>query len=126
MTDDRMKALEFLKDWSNYLLVTTVAALGWVTSESPIFFTEAAKPWCIWLFAISITFGIFTLGLIPLVAETLSKSTETEKKSIYSITPSFNLLYIIGPVSWFHLKHFCWVQHAAFILGIALYAWGTS
>jgi len=28
-TDPRVEALESFKDWSNYLLVTTVAATGW-------------------------------------------------------------------------------------------------
>jgi hypothetical protein len=28
-------ALGFFKDWTNYLVVTTVAALGWVTAQLP-------------------------------------------------------------------------------------------
>ena len=32
--EQQLKALEFFKDWSNYLLVTTVAALGWVASAT--------------------------------------------------------------------------------------------
>ena len=27
---NELKALEFFKDWTNYLLVTTVAAVGWL------------------------------------------------------------------------------------------------
>jgi len=33
-TQATTKALEFFKDWSNYLLVTTVAALGWVADSA--------------------------------------------------------------------------------------------
>jgi hypothetical protein len=45
--DAQTKALEFFKDWSNYLLVTTVAALGWVASgkDFPI---SGLMAWCIW------------------------------------------------------------------------------
>jgi hypothetical protein len=67
--DPLTKALEFFKDWSNYLLVTTVAALGWVASGTTIFTSHSVKPWCVWLFALSVVFGIFTLALIPLVQE---------------------------------------------------------
>ena len=31
--DQKLKALDAFKDWSNYLLVTTVAALGWTSTK---------------------------------------------------------------------------------------------
>jgi hypothetical protein len=47
------KALEYLKDWSNYLLVTTVAALGWVATVEQLGFrceapSGAAHRWIVW------------------------------------------------------------------------------
>ena len=32
-------ALGFFKDWTNYLLVTTVAALGWIATKPVLLFT---------------------------------------------------------------------------------------
>ena len=31
--EQKLKALDSFKDWTNYLLITTVAALGWVGTE---------------------------------------------------------------------------------------------
>jgi len=62
-----LSALSSFKDWSNYLLVTTVAALGWVaTSHEPGGILRAL---IIGFLGSSIVFGIFTLALIPLVTE---------------------------------------------------------
>jgi len=34
--EQKLKALEWFKDWSNYMLITTVAALGWVAA-APVY-----------------------------------------------------------------------------------------
>jgi len=62
-TEQHVKSLDSFKDFSNYLLVTTVAALGWVASDSRVVESPTIEVWC---FALSIVFGIFTLALIPL------------------------------------------------------------
>ena len=111
--EQRIKALEFFKDWSNYLLVTTVAAIGWV-AEHP---AEGCRTRSLWCFAISVAFGIFTLALVPLVAEEVD-----ERTSIYSVTPSYarwnpvRLLCIP-----FRITFLCMPQHLFFLAGIALY-----
>jgi predicted kinase len=112
------KPLEYFKDWSNYLLVTTVAALGWVATNNVTF----ANPWlrvlCIAYLALSVVFGIFTLALIPLVAE--QRSAE---KSFYDVEATFTLF---GRQRTRKLKWACFPQHVFFILGIVEYAVGIA
>lgn len=116
-----LKSLEFFKDWSNYLLVTTVAALGWVGAQGAAHLNPAfAKP-TIWCLTMSIVFGIFTLALIPLVAEAISDNT----KSIYSVRAKFLLLWMWPPETSLALKWVCWPQHLFFVAGIGLYAAGV-
>jgi hypothetical protein len=62
-------ALAVFKDWSNYLLVTTVAAAGWVGSDNVTFQHESLKTATLWCMGVSIVFGIFTLALVPLLAQ---------------------------------------------------------
>jgi hypothetical protein len=120
-TEQALKALEFFKDWSNYLLVTTVAALGWASTEKASLTSARAKQLCIWLFVFSIACGIFTLAMIPLVAQ------QTDgMRSIFSEGVTFNLLWLwfeVGPIT---LKWVCWPQHLFFMFGVIVYAWGTS
>jgi len=89
--EQTLKALEMFKDWSNYLLVTTVAALGWVaTSDQPKISRKALR-WTIGALGASTVFGIFTLALIPLVAEAITHETP----SFYGVVPRFNLLWMV-------------------------------
>jgi hypothetical protein len=39
--EQKLKALDAFKDWSNYLLVTTVAALGWTAGKDAATFCAA-------------------------------------------------------------------------------------
>ena len=76
--EQKLKALEAFKDWSNYLLVTTVAALGWVsTKDAPHFSRRWIRLWCIWSFASSVFLAILTLALIPHIAELIDGSKST-------------------------------------------------
>lgn len=109
--------LEYFKDWSNYLLVTTVAALGWVATNQLQFFSPWIRLLCIGCFAISVICAIFTLALIPLVAEQRGQTP-----SFYDVEAKFNLF--CGTYRR-RLKAFCFPQHVFFILGIVLYAVGT-
>jgi len=76
--EQKLKALDSFKDWGNYLLLTTVAALGWTTAKDAASFSS---PWikdaCILLFAISVVFAILTLALIPHVAENITEDVES-------------------------------------------------
>src|SRR6266851_4301513 len=65
--DHRLAALTSFKDFTNYLLVTTVAATGWVATQGSV--AGWLRGACTVLFALSAIFGIFTLALIPPVAE---------------------------------------------------------
>src|SRR5262249_1283414 len=106
--DPLTKALGFFKDWSNYLLVTTVGALGWVASDKTTFTSAQVKPWCVWLFALSVVFGIFTLALIPLVQEQRGK-THT---SNYDVDAEFNLGFSDqSKRGHLRLKWVCFWQH---------------
>ena len=108
----RLAALNSFKDWSNYLLVTTVAALGWVVKYP----TEFGRAWIIGFLGSSIVFGIFTLALIPLVAEGV-----TAGKSFYDVKGKFKLLFLWGPERTVRLKAVCWPQHVLFLAGIIMY-----
>jgi hypothetical protein len=112
--EQKLKALDCFKDWSNYLLVTTVAALGWVAAkDSPSDFG-----FVVWCFAVSAVFGIFTLALIPIVAEEVHADT----KSVYDVPARFKPFWMWGPEIPIRLKWVCWPQHIAFIVGILTYA----
>src|SRR5262249_37403106 len=116
------KALEFFKDWTNYLLVTTVAVLSWIASAAhPIFSSSVARAACLVAFALSIVFGIFTLALIPLVQEARQTNTATTITSNYSIHGEF---WLFGPRR-LRLKSVCFPQHVFFLFGIVVFVIGT-
>ena len=113
--EQKLKALEAFKDWSNYLLVTTVAALGWVsTKEAPELCPEWIRTWCIVSLALSVFFSILTLALIPHVAELIDG-----KLSIYDV-------FWDGWHYKFEIFHFCFPAHVLFLVGVLLYACGTT
>lgn len=119
--EQKLKALDAFKDWTNYLLVTTVAALGWTAGKDPTTFTTPCmRTFAVLAFAISIVFAILALALVPHVAEDLQKSAGgTTYPSIYR-------------VHWEHwwvkvrLTNLCLPQHVLFLVGIILYAVGTT
>jgi len=117
-SDPKTKALEFFKDWTNYLLVTTVAALGWVaTSQSLDFSSNRARFICIVSFAASIVFGIFTLALIPIIQEERGAN-----QSNYDVAATHSLF---GHRRC-RLVAVCYPQHAFFLLGIVTFAVATA
>lgn len=106
-------ALGVFKDWSNYLLVTTVAAAGWIGSAKP----EIDEPWrsiALWFFGISIVFGVLTLALVPLIAQQIGA-----KSSIYDVRVTFQVL---GFTCHAYLTQACRPQHVAFMAGILSYS----
>ena len=106
-------AIGNFKDWTNYLLVTTVAALGWVSAQP----SDLLAKICAVFLALSIVAGIFTLAMIPLITERLRDG----KESIYDVEGAFTLWWMRGAPISRKLKHFCWPQHAFFLVGIILY-----
>jgi hypothetical protein len=119
-----LAALSHFKDWSNILLVTTTAALGWVsTRQGNILKTTYYLS--VWFLAISIVFGIFTLGFIPVVTEQFPyiAGQANPPPSFYQVRPAF----FLGEweVSSFSIKHFCFLQHLFFLIGILTYAFGS-
>lgn len=119
-TDPNTKALEFFKDWSNYLLVTTVAAVGWIAGKDSIAFSSAGpRAVCILALSLSIIFGVLTLALIPLVQE-----QRRVNASNYDVRVTYRM--------WSNtddrrctLKSLCFPQHVLFVLGIIAFALGT-
>ena len=114
-TTQGLEALSYFKDWSNYLLVTTVAALGWTAKKEVIIDSPLLRRTTMVLFSLSIIAGIFTLALIPLVA---SSSELANRVSIYDITPKFDLFWTTCEIGWLRIKHVCWWQHVLFVGGI--------
>jgi hypothetical protein len=116
-TIDNTKALEFFKDWTNYLLVTTVAALGWVaTSQALHFSSPCARALCILSFAASIMFGIFTLALIPIIQEERPSGWSNYEVVVSSLFGHFRC----------RLVSVCYPQHTLFLLGIGIFAVSTA
>jgi hypothetical protein len=112
-------SLGFFKDWTNCLLVTTVAALGWVGAKAPTL-DGSAQQWTIAFFCLSIVFAILTLALIPLVGERLVAGS-----SIYDIEARFTIFWLWGPEGGAKLKWVCWPQHVFFLAGIIVFSVGS-
>ena len=124
------KALEHFKDWSNVLLATTAAGVGWLAEQkqpdwnSDFFATvrHASHIFALWSFAASALFGIFTLALIPLVAE---QQRQQNAASFYDVVASFQFLghdTFYGCKCELRIKQVCFPQHVLFIAGLLLYA----
>lgn len=110
--DKRFKALSHFKDWSNYLLVTTVAAVGWVAQSKTG--DQLLLSLAVWCLGVSLIFGILTLALVPLVAQQVDRS----HSSIYKVPVSFRLLLVPCTA---YLTQACRPQHLLFIAGVGLY-----
>ena len=117
--DPKVLALQTFERWSNYLLVTTVAATGWVATKN----IDVDQPWrdaTLWYFGISIVFGILTLALIPIIAQSMTQN----HVSIYQVPAKFRL--VRRTLCTVYLTQACRPQHLLFIAGIALYCFGAS
>ena len=114
-------ALESFKDWSNYLLVTTVAAIGWVVAKEGVRIAPGARIASILLLCVSAILAVLTLSLVPLVAESLTKDT----RSIYDVAATFKPCWMWGHEVALKMKWVCWPQHVTFMLGIISYSLGA-
>jgi len=109
-------ALGVFKDWSNYLLVTTVAAAGWVGSDKVALEPPMLQVAVMWCLGLSAVFGILTLALIPLVAE-----QKDPNASIYQCEVTFHVVK-----EWHaYLTMACRPQHILFMIGIVLFCVGS-
>jgi len=118
--DKKLKALDSFKDWTNYLLVTTVAALGWTAGkDGATFSTPCMRTYAVLIFAVSIVFAILVLALIPHVAELLDAPPGEKCKSIYDVYWEHWLVKV-------RLTNLCLPQHILFLVGIILYSVGTT
>jgi hypothetical protein len=129
---DRLtKALEFFKDWTNYLLVTTVAAIGWVSAQGVsaqgvIANHPKLKFICLAALGLSAIFGILTQALVPLVQE-----QRREETSNYQVPVTFwfwPTVRPLVPLKWgdgIRLTWMCFPQHTFLIIGIALYVYAA-
>src|SRR4051812_14474307 len=72
--ENRIKALEYFKDWTNALMVATVAGIGWVATASSSF-PPSVKHWTTGLLGLSLIFGILSLALVPLITEYLDDAS---------------------------------------------------
>ncbi len=121
-TEQLLKSLECFKDWSNYLLVTTVAALGWVAGgKDGAQICLCARHAVILCLGLSVICAIFTLALIPHVAEKITDTTD----SFYRIKPKVSPFWFECLSFPVRLKWVCWPQHVLFILGIAIFTFAS-
>ena len=67
-SDAQAKALEFVNSASSYVLLATIALLGWVASGVE-FSNDALRVASMACLTLSVVFGVATLALIPLVQE---------------------------------------------------------
>ncbi len=112
------KALDHFKDWSNYLLVTTVAAMGWVATKDSGIGDHCSRAICLVLFGLSAFFAMLTLALIPLVAE-----QQKDGDSFYDVKADYHLFWIPGK---HRIKWACLPQHFFFIVGTFWFVWAAA
>jgi hypothetical protein len=117
--DRRLAALGTFERWSNYLLVTTVAAAGWVATSAAGFHSSVMRSLAIWSFGTAIVFGIFTLALLPPLTEQITQ----RDKSIFRVQVDYPLFTLPRRT---YLTQVYQPQHIAFIAGTIFYCIGTS
>jgi hypothetical protein len=112
-TDAQTKALEFVSNANSYLLLATIALLGWVASGVE-FSTDALRLAATACLTVSIVFGVATLALIPLVQEARRPGQS-----------NFDVAVRFSPLGRLRLKAVLLPQHLLLLAGIVLYAVGT-
>jgi hypothetical protein len=114
----RDASLAHFKDGSNDLLVTPVAAAGWVGPNNDNISSDRWRDATIFALGTSIIFGIFTLALIPLVAQYTG-----DAESIYEVPVTTNVFTVRLTL---YLTEVCRPQHVAFMAGIICFCLGTT
>ncbi len=117
MTEDEVKlarlnqALSDFGAWSNYMVITTTAAVAWGAHDGGNRFMKFG----ITMLAASTVLGILTLSLVPLVRQSLTP----DKSSIYQVSVSWSRFGCGGTAK---LETFCVWQHVLFAVGLLLYS----
>jgi hypothetical protein len=117
--DNKAVALQSFKDWSNYLLVTTVGLAGWVASDHVRFRSVRWETLALWCLGVSIVFGILALALVPLIAQQMTE----EHTSIYGVPVNF---HVFGVRCSAYLSQACRPQHITFMVGVIALCLGTT
>jgi hypothetical protein len=107
----KLKALDSFKAWSNYLLATTVAALGSTAPADTTFCTDWLKKADIVFFALSVVFAILTLALIPHAAEDIKQDANGAAPSIYHVLLAWMVCRIAANPSVFASAHLLSIRH---------------
>jgi len=81
-------SLDHFKDWSNYLLVTSIAVAAWLATNKIPDINEAAHLVSLGLLVASAGYGILTLSFVPLIAQQMKPSDI----SIYNVEVRYNRL----------------------------------
>ena len=115
-SDPKLIALAHFKDWSNYLLVVTVAAVGWTAETKDG--NQVLMDLAVWALSLSLVFGILALALVPLVAEQMQPS----HKSIYDVQAKFRMIWGLR----FYIPQACRPQHILFMVGAILYCLAST
>jgi len=124
--DKLTKALEFFKDWTNYLLVTTVAAVGWVAEKGVITNHPKLKFWCLLALGLSAVFGILTQALVPLVQEQRRDEVSNyQVPATFWFWPKLRDWFPMLPAEGMRLTWLCFPQHVLLIIGILLYVYAA-
>jgi len=113
----QLTALGSFKDWSNYLLVTTVAALGWVAKPDHANICPLSLRIVVGCFGLSVVFAILTLALIPHIAVGITAET----KSFYDVRPLVRRFWLFGRKVPVRLIWACGPQHVLFLAGIVIF-----
>jgi hypothetical protein len=113
-SDAQAKALEFVNSASSYVLLATIALLGWVASGVE-FSNDGLRVASMTCLTLSVVFGVATLALIPLVQE-----ARRPGQSNFEVEASFMLLGQRGA----RLKSALLPQYLLLLAGLILYVIG--
>ncbi len=115
--DRKFAALEHFREWSNYLLIATVASIGWIGSGSrPLATLHAVSLACL---TCSLVMGILAISTLP----HLTRDVRDDDESIYQTkTIVWIFPWQTGERRFVRLKWLCWPQHALFLAGVLLYS----
>lgn len=110
-----LKGLEHFSTWTNVLIVTSTAGIGWILEQRSDVSGWPPLP-SLWCLAASITFGVLTMCQIPAMTQSVSDDPAT---TIYDL-PAYNYL-----LPWLRIRipimYLCWPQHTLFIAGVVLF-----
>lgn len=113
-TDKLLKGLEHFNTWTQVLIGTAAAGIGWIAESQRVGWTLTASQWCL---GTSILFGVLTMCQVPAMAQNASDKVP----SVYQLRGHNYLL----PFERFRFRPpiimLCWPQHTLFIVAIVLY-----